>query len=67
MPPDPKLIFSKEVRQVLQVQRHIWHTIRKMIRDPRHGLSVIILHTIMKNRRIHPHEMSEHHGGGSSK
>jgi hypothetical protein len=37
---------------------------RKIIRDPRHGLSVIILHTIMKSGRIHPHEMSERHGGG---
>jgi hypothetical protein len=35
-----------------------------MIRDPRHGLSVIVLHTIMKSERIHPHVMSEHHGGG---
>jgi hypothetical protein len=34
-----------------------------MTRDPRHGLSIIVLHTIMKNRQIDPHRMSEHHGG----
>jgi hypothetical protein len=35
-----------------------------MIRDPTHGMSVIIMHTIMKSRRIRPHEMSGRHGGG---
>jgi hypothetical protein len=35
-----------------------------MIRDPRHGLSAIILHTTMKIGWIRPHEMCEHHGGG---
>jgi hypothetical protein len=35
-----------------------------MIRDPRHGLSVIIFHTMMKSRWIRPHEMSERHGWG---
>jgi hypothetical protein len=34
-----------------------------MTRDPRHGLSIIVLHTIMKSERICPHVMSEHHGG----
>ena len=48
-------------------QRHIWHINRKMIRDPRHGMRIIILHTIMKIGRIRPHEMSECHGGGSDK
>jgi len=43
------------------------HINRKMIRDPRHGLSIIILHTITKSRWIFPHEMSEHRGGDSSK
>ena len=37
---------------------------KKMTRDPRRGLSIIILHTIMRSERIHPHEMSGHHGGG---
>jgi hypothetical protein len=40
------------------VRRHInW----RMTRDPRRGLSAIVLHTIMQSRRIRPHE---NHGGG---
>jgi hypothetical protein len=39
----------------------------RMTRDPRHELSAIVLHTIMKNGRTRPHDMSRHHGVGSDK
>jgi hypothetical protein len=48
----------------LHGQRHIN---RKMTRDPRHRLSIIVPHIIMKNRRIKLHELSMHHGVGSGK
>jgi hypothetical protein len=50
-----------------KVRRHVWNTMRKMIRVLRHWLSIIIFHTIMKHRWILPHEMREFHGGGSIK
>jgi hypothetical protein len=37
-----------------------------MTRDARHDVCSIFLHTIMKTKRICPHEMSRHHGVGSS-
>ena len=42
-------------------------SIRQITRDPRCGPSVVVLHTIVKSRRIRPHEMSRHHRVGSSK
>jgi hypothetical protein len=38
----------------------------KMTRDPRCGLSIVVLHTIVKSGGVHPREMSRHHGVGSS-
>jgi hypothetical protein len=34
---------------------------KKKSRDPRCGLSVEVLHTIVKNGRVHPHEINRYH------
>jgi len=57
-------IHINELGRGLQGWRHIN---RRMTRDPRRGLSAIVLHTIMKRERIRPHEMSGNHGVGSGK
>ena len=64
VPPDPMLAFIYVGQgEDCTGGRHINI---KMTRDPRCGLSVVVLHTIVKSERVHPHEMSRHHGVGSS-
>jgi hypothetical protein len=64
VPPDPILSFIYVGQgEDCKGGRHINI---KMTRDPWCRLSVVVLHTIVKSEREHPHEMSRHHEVGSN-